>query len=541
MFLLDFLGTSHFIENSKTKNWFEDALSLNVYAGSTCPEVKELTDDLFKDISKRTKIHNKARTKETLKMILLNLWVSYHCDKPLKYSRNPNNYSHSKRYGKLHFKYNRIILIIDMLEEMGLLKQVKGFYDREKDIKRQTRIYATDDLIKIFNNAILGNFDVIERLPRREIIELKDENKRLIDYKDNEVTVGMRRNLHAYNQFINKQSINIEIQNNIQVTLKFLKDLRFNLLKGMVGINRIEMIEPSRLTNMNSINNNNSNTNNSTHNNKNKYTYYNYNSINNKYINSNTTYSIEYHTITTMTNKLLKLVNNSSGLLSTNEQFKMGYFGVRFLDFQLKYELLHRVFNDGSFDCCGRFFGASHISLPKQIRKRHITMNGSSTVELDFSAMHIRMLYHLEGIPYKNDPYSVLCNTDDERKIYKLAQLIAINTVNEKKAIMAIRNQFRKKRIKYDLTNKSIGKLLTLFKKVHRPIAKYINTGKGLDLQNLDSQITEIILMDLMKKEIPVLPVHDSYIVEEGYKGLLAEKMTEAYEKVVNGFTPVIG
>lgn len=47
--------------------------------------------------------------------------------------------------------------------------------------------------------------------------------------------------------------------------------------------------------------------------------------------------------------------------------------------------------------------------------------------------------------------------------------------------------------------------------------------------------------MDLMNKGIAVLPVHDSYIVEKSYEGLLAEKMVEAYEKVMDGFTPVIG
>ena len=241
-----------------------------------------------------------------------------------------------------------------------------------------------------------------------------------------------------------------------------------------------------------------------------------------------------------MTNKLLVLIKDNNDLLYKNKKFRLCDFDISFLDCQLKYELLHRVFNIESFDCGGRFYGASHLELPKEIRKRHITINRNPTVELDYAALHIRMLYHLIGIPYMDDPYTVLCDSDEERKIFKLAQLIAINALDEKKAIMAIRNEFRKKGIKYDLTNESIGKLLTRFKKVHHPIAKYIHTGKGRELQNLDSQITEIILMDLMNKNISVLPVHDSYIVEEGYQGILAEKMVEAYEKVM-GFTPVIG
>ena len=60
MFILDLLGTNSLVEKSKTENWFENALQLDVHAGSTYPQVKELTDDLFKGISKKINI-NKAQ------------------------------------------------------------------------------------------------------------------------------------------------------------------------------------------------------------------------------------------------------------------------------------------------------------------------------------------------------------------------------------------------------------------------------------------------------------------------------------------------
>jgi len=46
--------------------------------------------------------------------------------------------------------------------------------------------------------------------------------------------------------------------------------------------------------------------------------------------------------------------------------------------------------------------------------------------------------------------------------------------------------------------------------------------------------------MEFMKEGIPVLPVHDSYIIEEKYQGKLAEKMVKFYEQEM-GFEPVIG
>ena len=524
MFILDLLGTNSLVEKSKTENWFENALQLDVHAGSTYPQVKGLTDDLFKAISQRININNKARSKETLKTILLNLWVAYHDDKPVQYSRSPNSYCHSRRYGKLHFKYNRVVTIIDTLEHMGLLKQVKGFYDKDKDIGRKTRMYASDDLIKMFNNDIPGSFEVVERLPRREIIEMRNEHKNLVDYKDNEHTVKMRRNLYQYNQFIKNQTISFIIPTDLPLKLKFLNNLKCYLLKGKMGINKLAINQDSVNDKINSISINPLS----------KY----YNPYNSN-IDAHMYHNAEYSSITTMTNKVLELVKDNNGLYE-NKKFRLCDFGISSLDCEMKYELLHRVFNIESFDRGGRFYGAVHLELPKKIRKQYIKINDNPTVELDFAALHIRMLYHLMGIPYMDDPYTVLCDSDEERKIFKLAQLIAINAPDEELAIKAIRNAFRIKWIKYDLTNKSIGNLLTRFKEAHHPIAIFINKGKGRELQNLDSKITEIILVDLMNENIPALPVHDSYIVEKAYQGVLADKMIEAYKKVM-GFTPVIG
>ena len=418
MFLLDFTGSHNLTGTTKTGNWFEDALEIDVYAGSKFPKVKELTDDLFKEILKRKTIYNKARSKETLKMILLNLWVSYHCDKPINYSRSPNNYSHPKRYGKLRFKYDRVIPIIDTLDKMGFLEQVKGFYDRDKDLGRQTRMYATHDLIKMFNDAIPTSFDVVERLPRREIIQLKDEDKRLLDYEDSDHTENMRKNLHEYNQFIKNQTIDFEIPLDLPLKWKQLNTIRHNLLKGIIGINQLAEEHPSRILFKDHIDSNKYNINPSIIHSTNTNSKY-YNHTTNPIYNS-TTNNHDYYSITTMTNKVSDIVKDSSSLEYKNTLFRLCDFGIIFLDCQLKFELLHRVFSNRSFDQGGRFFGAGHLQLPKKVRKHHIAINGSPTVELDFSAMHIRMLYHEEGIPYTDDPYAILCDSEEERKIYNL-------------------------------------------------------------------------------------------------------------------------
>ena len=161
-------------------------------------------------------------------------------------------------------------------------------------------------------------------------------------------------------------------------------------------------------------------------------------------------------------------------------------------------------------------------------------------MELDYSALHIRMLYHIEGMNYTADPYSLLCQDQSERIVHKLANLVAINAGSEKKAVGGIRNKFRSEGIPYDLTDKALMELICNFKEAHKPIAHYLCSGIGRQLQNKDSHIAAAILNRLTRDGIPCLPVHDSFIVEAENKDTLYQIMIEEYEKIM-GFQPQIG
>ena len=251
-------------------------------------------------------------------------------------------------------------------------------------------------------------------------------------------------------------------------------------------------------------------------------------------------FNLEFITSIYAMTKMIRLCNsnndNNNGSLQTQ---LIADFGINRLHFAIRYPYLHRVFNNESFKSGGRFYGAFHLELPKELR-RHIYLNGESTVELDYSALHIRMLYHREEIDYETDPYQDVCDTKEERSIYKQVLLVAINADSEKSAIQAIRDRLRKKNLGIGLTDAEILLRLNKFKEVHPRIAHYLNTGIGLRLQNLDSRITDIVLKNMTKREIPCLPVHDSYIVPQSHKDLLFQEMTNAYRAVMKGFSPVI-
>jgi hypothetical protein len=65
----------------------------------------------------------------------------------------------------------------------------------------------------------------------------------------------------------------------------------------------------------------------------------------------------------------------------------------------------------------------------------------------------------------------------------------------------------------------------------HAPIKDYFCTGKGIDLQYHDSVIAEAILVLFAKRNIPCLPLHDSFIVDCRYHKWLNYIMQAAFRK----------
>jgi hypothetical protein len=66
----------------------------------------------------------------------------------------------------------------------------------------------------------------------------------------------------------------------------------------------------------------------------------------------------------------------------------------------------------------------------------------------------------------------------------------------------------------------------------HERIAKYFKTGFGLKAQFIDSQIAERVLLHFAKRNIPCLPIHDSFIMHHGYQAELDDEMRKAFKEV---------
>ena len=217
---------------------------------------------------------------------------------------------------------------------------------------------------------------------------------------------------------------------------------------------------------------------------------------------------------------------------TVNELYKKTIFGT-ILDNDLApvrlYPQLSAIFNNGSWECCGRLYcqsprGYNYQNIRKAERLR-ITINGSQTVQPDYSGLHIQMLYADIGIQFDKAPYIYY----DERKApYKQAILTLLNAPTRRIALESLRHQ---------VPNYDWQSVIRHIISYHRPIRQYLASGVGLRLQNRDGRMAIDILSHFAKRGIPVLPVHDSFIIATGYGDELKEVMQKVCSAHNNGFT----
>jgi hypothetical protein len=196
--------------------------------------------------------------------------------------------------------------------------------------------------------------------------------------------------------------------------------------------------------------------------------------------------------------------------------------------FDLRRIQLVRIFSRGSMGKGGRFYRGWWQNIPS-IHRPHIRINGKKTIEVDYSGMHLRMLYALCNIefPYDKDPYDIGLEDwegkeDPRRKTIKKAFNAILNDEEGTRKLKA------KEETVLGLSNDEFNQKL---KDTHPKIYQEIQSDIGLRLQKLDSDIAEDVLLQLTSLSIPCLPVHDSFIVTASNELLLIDLLKNTFRK----------
>ena len=111
---------------------------------------------------------------------------------------------------------------------------------------------------------------------------------------------------------------------------------------------------------------------------------------------------------------------------------------------------------------------------------------------------------------------------------------MGINADNDKKAYQSFRNSDRKDRLGQSLTDKQLGVLLDAFIDKIPQFKGVLNTGQALRLMNIKSQIANMILDYFSQKNIPVLCIHDSFIIQYDKEPELRGILDQATHQVTN-------
>ena len=211
---------------------------------------------------------------------------------------------------------------------------------------------------------------------------------------------------------------------------------------------------------------------------------------------------------------------------------------VRRVSLSQRNKFVRRVFYRGDWNLGGRYHGGWWQQIPSRYRQ-HILIDGGHTIEADYSGFHIALAYALEGQEPPSDPYAfhnVLSQLtpNQQRADIKLLALTGINADSKKAAFQAFRDQRNRdqrntpKEDRVSYTDDLLTQLLDTFLAGHEPIRHYLCTDKGVELMALDGNITTRIIRHFTEKGIPILTVHDSYILSSQHEMQLFEVMKTA-------------
>ncbi|MFG6535700.1 hypothetical protein ACGYK5_17890, partial [Sulfitobacter sp. 1A16787] len=204
-----------------------------------------------------------------------------------------------------------------------------------------------------------------------------------------------------------------------------------------------------------------------------------------------------------------------------------------------------RVFSRSDWHMNGRFYGGWWQGVNDDWRSK-IFIDDQPTVEVDFKGLHVAMLYAKAGKEMRHDPYELpgVEIVDGEeviqgyppelaRKLCKRLVLTAINAKEKSSAFGAFRDGFSTAHVGKRITNKKLDQLLGLFLERNPVLSDYLFKDQGIHLMYLDSQITAHVHRHFTNKGIPVLSVHDSYIIDHMKVAELRTVMAEASKAVM--------
>ena len=236
------------------------------------------------------------------------------------------------------------------------------------------------------------------------------------------------------------------------------------------------------------------------------------------------------------------------------------------------FSFMYRSFSDSTFNKGGRVYGAWWERCAS-LHRQHIYINGNPTVEVDYNSLHPCILYQMVGINFfelsgGRDLYDVNIPelddvSDDQLGDYSLEQikifkrflikkltLFGFNAETEPSlysaTIQDLTAEYRNPESQVNkppasilpkLSHEFLASVFETIKLKHYPIREYFLSGIAPKLQLIESNITSNIIEHFTALKVPVLSIHDSYIVEKRWGQTLINVMQSAWMEEMERIT----
>lgn len=201
-------------------------------------------------------------------------------------------------------------------------------------------------------------------------------------------------------------------------------------------------------------------------------------------------------------------------------------------------KFVHRIFSRGRWDMNGRFYGPWWQQVGKDWRSQ-IFINDEPTVEVDFKGLHISLLSLEAGVALEGDPYALpdagleTIPASLQRDLVKSLVLRAINAANRRAAFASFREDWPAGHVAKRLTDQQLTQLLDLFTNQHPHLADKLCADHGIRLMYVDSRITDQVLTVATNLDLPVLGIHDSFIVPRDRLEMLLHVVNVATRELI--------
>ncbi|MGJ0310438.1 hypothetical protein [Aliarcobacter cryaerophilus] len=201
---------------------------------SASGSVDEIVDNIFTEYKEHIKIRNRKLESDyrtVLKIIVCNLIFAVKSNTEyISISLNKNNYlRHIRKYEPTNITYTVFKNLILWLANNSYIDLYKARSNPSGGIS--TVIKPLDTLIETVNDYEIKYYDVAIH-PEYAYITVKDSNKSLIDYVDNEETLHRTSILKSYNKLLNEQEIIIA---NKLISYPIAVESKYNYAVGKNG------------------------------------------------------------------------------------------------------------------------------------------------------------------------------------------------------------------------------------------------------------------------------------------------------------------